>query len=125
MMTVLPHRHGDYDPINTRSNIPGARIITARTCGATQMELWEQYMPPGGVIPLHYHDCEESITFLSGEVEVTLGEERHLVGADTTVFIAKGVLHDVRNVGRVPVRLIAVFPQAAPAILYPDAGTTA
>ena len=75
-MAVLPHRHEDYDPINTRSTIPGARIITARTCGAKQMELWEQYMPPGGVIPLHYHDCEESLTFLSGEVEVILGEER-------------------------------------------------
>ena len=50
-MAVLPHTHNVYDPINTRSNIPGARIITAGTCGATQMELWEQYMPPGGEIP--------------------------------------------------------------------------
>lgn len=119
-MTVLPHSHEDYDPINTRSKIPGARIITARTCGATQMELWEQYMPPGGVIPLHYHDCEESLTFLSGEVEVILGEERHQVGADTTVFVPEGVPHEVRNVGEAPVRLIAVFARAAPAILYPD-----
>ena len=122
-MAVLPHSHEDYDPINTRSSIPGARIITARTCGATQMELWEQYMPPGGVIPLHYHDCEESLTFLSGEVEVTLGEEIHRVGADTTVFVPEGALHGVRNVGDVPVRLIAVFARAMPAILYPDADT--
>ena len=122
-MAVLPHTHEGYDPINTRSDIPGARIITARTCGATQMELWEpQYMPPDGVIPVHYHDCEESITFLSGEVEVTLGEERHRLGADTTLFVPEGALHGVRNVGRVPVRLIAVFPRSAPAILYPDSG---
>lgn len=123
-MAVLPHSHEDYDPINTRSKIPGARIITARTCGATQMELWEQYMPPGGVIPLHYHDCEESLTFLSGEVEVTLGEEVHRVGADTTVFVPEGALHEVRNVGDVSVRLIAVFARSAPAILYPTAGVT-
>ena len=120
-MAILPHNHSDYDPISTRSNIPGARIITGRTCGAEQMELWEQYMPPGGVIPLHYHDCEESLTFLSGEVEVTLGEERHRVGADTTVFVPEGVLHEVRNVGKEPARLIAVFARAAPAVLYPDA----
>lgn len=119
-MAILPHNHRDYDPINTRSNIPGARIITKRTCGAEHMELWEQYMPPGGVIPLHYHDCEESLTFLSGEVEVTLGEDCHRFGADTTVFVAEGVLHEVRNVGEEPVRLIAVFARAAPAILYPD-----
>ena len=124
-MAVLPHTHNAYDPINTRSNIPGARIITAGTCGATQMELWEQYMPPGGEIPRHYHDCEESLTFLSGEVEVTLGEERHRVGADTTVFVPEGVLHGVRNVGEVPVRLIAVFARAAPAILYLDADESA
>ncbi len=124
-MAVLPHTHSVYDPINTRSNIPGARIITAGTCGATQMELWEQYMPPGGEIPRHYHDCEESLTFLSGEVEVTLGEERHRVGADTTVFVPEGVLHGVRNVGEVPVRLIAVFARAAPAILYLDADESA
>ncbi len=123
-MAILPHTHKDYDPINTRSNIPGARIITGRTCGATQMELWEQYMPPGGVIPLHFHDCEESLTFLSGEVEVTLGEERHRVGADTTVFVPEGELHGVRNVGDVAVRLIAVFPRAAPAVLYPATGVT-
>ena len=123
-MAVLPHSHEDYDPINTRSNIPGARIITGRICGATQMELWEQYMPPGGVIPLHFHDCEESLTFLSGEVEVTLGEECHRVGADTTVFVPEGELHGVRNVGEVPVRLIAVFARAAPAILYPATGVT-
>lgn len=118
-MAVLPHNVEAYDPINTRSNVPGARIITARTCGARQMELWEQYMPPGGAIPVHYHDCEESLTFLSGEVEVTLDEELHCVGADTTVFVPEGVLHGVRNVGREPVRLIAVFPRAAPAVLYP------
>ena len=123
-MTILPHRHGDYDPINTRSSIPGARIITARTCGAQQMELWEQYMPPGGEIPLHYHDCEESLTFLSGEVEVTLGEEVHRISADTTVFVPTGLLHAVHNVGDLPVRLIAVFPQAAPAVLYPCAGSS-
>jgi mannose-6-phosphate isomerase-like protein (cupin superfamily) len=123
-MAVLPHTHNLYDPINTRSDIPGARIITAGTCGATQMELWEQYMPPGGEIPRHYHDCEESLTFLSGEVEVTLGEERHRIGADTTVFVPEGALHGVRNVGDVPVRLIAVFTRAAPAILYPDAGVS-
>jgi quercetin dioxygenase-like cupin family protein len=123
-VAVLPHTRDGYDPINTRSNIPGARIITARTCGATQMELWEQYMPPDGVIPLHYHDCEESITFLSGEVEVTLGEERHRVGADTTLFVPEGALHGVRNVGHEPVRLIAVFPRSSPAILYPETETT-
>lgn len=119
-MTILSHDRGNYDPINTRSNIPGARIITRNTCAAKQMELWEQYMPPGGEIPLHYHDCEESLTFLSGEIEVTLGEEIHRIGPDTTVFVPKGVLHRVCNIGNIPVRLIAVFPQAAPAILYPD-----
>lgn len=124
-MTVLPHIHDRYDPINTRSSIPGARIITSRTCGATQMELWEQYMAPGGVIPLHYHDCEESLTFLSGVVEVTLGEIVHRVNADTTVFVPEGVLHEVRNVGDEPVRLIAVFPRAAPAVLYPETGRPA
>ena len=61
-MAILPHGRDEYDPINTRSNIPGARIITARTCGAQQMELWEQYMPPGGEIPLHYHHREDSLT---------------------------------------------------------------
>ena len=117
---ILPHDADSYNPINTRSSIPGARIITRRTCGAQQMELWEQYMPPGGEIPLHYHDCEESLTFLSGEIEVVLGEEVHRFGPDTTVFVPVGVRHRVRNVGQVPVRLIAVFPQAGPAVLYPD-----
>ncbi len=118
-MAILPHDRGDYEPIGSRSGIPGSRIVTLRSAGAQQMELWEQTMPPGGEIPFHYHECEESLTFLSGQVEVTLDEETAVVEADTTVFVPPHTLHRIRNVGDEPVRLLAFFPAKMPAVLYP------
>ncbi len=119
-MAILPHDRSDYEPINTRSRIPGGRIVTRQSAGALHMELWAQTMPPGGEIPLHYHECEESLTFLSGRVEVTLGDEIHVVEAVTTVFVPVGVLHRVVNVGEEAVRLLAFFPASSPAVLYLD-----
>jgi len=78
--------------IGTRSRLPSHKIVTPAT-GAQQCELWEQFMEPGGEIPSHYHKVEEIVTFLSGQVEVTIGEETTIVGADTSVFVPPNLLH--------------------------------
>lgn len=116
---LLPHDKNDYEPIGTRSRVPGKRIVTLLSAGAESMELWEQQMPPGAEIPLHYHEVEESLTFLSGQVEVLVANQRYLASADMTVFVPAYALHQIRNVGGDVVRLLAFFPARAPAVLYP------
>ena len=119
-MTIINHQDIPLKiGIGTRSKLPSHKLVTAAS-GAQQCELWEQYMEQGGEIPVHYHECEEIVTFLSGQVEVTLGEERTLVTAPASVFVPPQVMHSFRNPGSERVHLLAFFPVSDPATLYRD-----
>ena len=119
-MAILAH---DAIPLNigigTRSKLPSHKIVTA-AAGATHCELWEQFMETDGEIPLHYHTCEEIITFLSGQIDVTIGAETTRVEAPTSIFVPPQVLHGFRNPGPERVHLLAFFPVSDPKTLYQD-----
>ena len=54
-------------------------------------------IPPGAGIPLHFHNCEESVLIVSGEAVVEIdGDERTAVATDV-VWIDAGVPHRFRN----------------------------
>ena len=69
---------------------------------------------------LHSHDYEESLTFLTGRVQVTVEGEQSDVEAVTTLFIPPGIEHSVRNDGKEPARLIAVHATSEPKVIYPN-----
>jgi quercetin dioxygenase-like cupin family protein len=119
-MSLIRH---DEQPQIKLDRIAHRSIVTGAG-GAQACELWEQLMPPGGHIPLHYHTVEETLTFLTGRATVTVNEETTVVDADTTVFVPAGVVHGVRNDGAETVRLLAFFPTIDPDIFLPD-GTLA
>ncbi|MGC5796191.1 cupin domain-containing protein [Sphingomonas sp. NFX23] len=52
---------------------------------------------PGCAVPLHYHNCEESVMLLEGEAIATIdGIEQRVEPGDTT-FIPAGIHHFFRN----------------------------
>lgn len=104
---------------STRSGVPIRRLIAAEN-GATQSEVWEQQLLPGNEIPLHYHDVEETVVFLSGEIETVIGDERAITRAPLTAFVPANVLHSFRNVGAEPAQMIVFFPALRPAVIYLD-----
>lgn len=117
-MTVIRHTDqpltkGYYSKIINRKLVTSA--IGAKTC-----TVWEQIIPPGGFIAPHYHDFEETLTFLNGRVQVTIGDDRYQIEADTTVFIRPHAIHSVLNQGNEPVRLIALLMSANPKVIYPN-----
>ena len=119
-MTII--RHDDVSlpiGIGTRSRLPSRKLVTDKV-GAQHSELWEQFMPAGGEIPIHYHPVEEIVTFLTGQVEVTIGAETTIVTAPATVFIPIEVLHGFRTHGAETVHLLAFFPTSNPQTLYQD-----
>ena len=119
-MTILPHQSIPLKlGIGTRSRLPSHKIVSAET-GATQCELWEQFMEQGSEIPTHYHHCEEIITFLSGQVEVTIGTETTLIEAPASVFVPPRMLHGFQNPNPERVHLLAFFPLSGPETLYVD-----
>ena len=119
-MTIL--RHQDIPlkiGLGTRSKLSGHKIVTAEA-GAKNCELWEQFLEPGDEIPVHYHEVEEIITFLSGRVAVTMGREVTQVEAPASVFVPPKVLHGFHNPGPARVHLLAFFPTSGPETLYAD-----
>ncbi len=117
-MPMIPHATVPARP-STRSGVPIRRLVAAES-GATQTEAWEQQLPPGAEIPLHYHDVEETVVFLSGQIEARIGEETTVSAAPVTAFVPATVLHSFRNVGDEPAQMIVFFPALQPAVIYLD-----
>ena len=85
------------DPGDARGRVDGLTLIL-------------EDVAPGDRIPLHRHQIDELIVFVSGTGEVRLGEATTAVEPASVVFVPAGVAHGTRNVGAEPLRLHAVFP---------------
>jgi quercetin dioxygenase-like cupin family protein len=72
----------------------------------------------GDAVPLHRHTIDEVVFYISGEVEVRLGEESHSVRAGDIVVIPAGVAHAQRNTGGSVAEIRAVFPSASLDVEY-------
>ncbi|MEM8858556.1 MAG: cupin domain-containing protein [Chloroflexota bacterium] len=110
----IPARDGYY------SKIINNRMLKTSEVGAASFCLQEQIIPPGGYIVSHSHPYEESLTFLSGRVTVTINDETAEVEAAVTIFIPPHTIHSVINQGSEPAKLIAVHGTNTPEVVYPD-----
>ena len=113
---VYPH-----DDLPT-SEVP--RIRTKNLChpgmGAAETAIWQQWIEPGGFIPLHYHEVEEILLIMSGTVEVTLDDQVSIVTAPATVVVPARTIHALRPRGKSQIQLLGVFPVAEPGIFDPS-----
>lgn len=55
---------------------------------------------PGAAIPLHTHNCEESVLLLEGAAIAEIDGAEHAVMAGDVTFIPAGVPHRFRNTSR-------------------------
>lgn len=108
-MTII--RHGDQ-PVTL-----GYRQIIGKATGAHSSTLWDQILPPDACIVAHHHEVEETLTFLNGPVEVTMNGQTQMVGANSSVFIPAGVIHQVRNISHEEIHLLAFFPTIEPKVI--------
>jgi mannose-6-phosphate isomerase-like protein (cupin superfamily) len=96
------------------------RVIADRQHGAEATSVWEQWIDADGYIPLHYHDVEEILVILAGEISLTLGDQTSVVRSPATVVVPAHQLHSLRPSGREQVHMLAFFPDATPKIFAPD-----
>lgn len=115
-MTVIQHAEQRQNK-SYLSKITGRPIMNPRM-GSVDAVLWEQFMPAGGYIPPHYHEEEELLTLLSGEVEVTVDGETSAIAADATILFEPLAVHSLRNVGTETVRLLSYHPTGEPRFVY-------
>lgn len=112
-MAIVDHEHAAEVPWR-----PGYRRFTlagpeqAVSCSASF-----SIIEPGAGAPMHFHNtADEVITVLDGTLEMWIGGERHLVGANHTVSLPAGVPHAFIAVGPAPARILAFLPQAGEAV---------
>ena len=101
------------------------RRIVTQAEGALTCTVWDQTLPPSGVIPLHAHQTEETLTLLTGQLIVTVAQQTTIVERDMTILIPPGVLHSLRNDTPTPARMLVFLPTAAPVIISPDGSVRA
>jgi len=88
------------------------RIVLGAHDSEGSVLVLEQYNEPGVGVPLHVHTREDEIWHvIEGEVLFTVGSERRVAKAGTTVFGPRGVPHATMVVGDSPARvLLTVLP---------------
>jgi quercetin dioxygenase-like cupin family protein len=68
-------------------------------CGAAGLINGFTTIPPGGSIPLHYHNVEESVLVLAGRATVEIGGTREVAQAGDVVWVPAEVPHRFLNEG--------------------------
>ena len=85
--------------IDARSRGGGVRTIPLvnRKVGSTSLINGITIFDPGAAVPLHSHNCEESVVILSGHGWVEIDGVEHEVAADDTTFLPANIPHRFRN----------------------------
>ena len=85
---ITPHERGG-----------GARTIPLVTSqvGSTSLLNGITEFGPGASIPLHTHNCEESVMVIDGEAIVEIDGVRHAMGPTDTTFVPADVPHRFIN----------------------------
>jgi quercetin dioxygenase-like cupin family protein len=104
------------------SPIPGVAHATwaGHDDGLQQLSVWRQTLAPGAATPPHRHDCDEVVLCQSGWGELHLDGRVQRFGADTTLVLPRGCLHQIFNVGPQPMEIVGVFGATPVGTFLPD-----
>lgn len=70
-------------------------------------------IPPGAGIPLHFHNCEESVLIVAGRAAVEIDGRRHEAAAGDVVWVPAGLPHRFSNPSAgAPLRIFWTYASA-------------
>lgn len=101
--------HADLPIVASPSGLPLQHLVSGRV-GARALYVGQQWLQPGDRVLLHTHPVEEVLTFLAGDGEATLTDERYEIGAGVSLYVPPGVVHGFANTGDDTLHLIVTFP---------------
>lgn len=64
---------------------------------------------PGGAVPEHDHETEETYTILSGTGEMTVGDETKPVKENDVIYMKPFVKHGLVNTGKEEMKMMFVY----------------
>lgn len=95
--------------INTPHGSEIRPLIDRTTSNIENCSLAEEVLPVGAEVVRHFHrETEEIYYVLSGDGEMTVGEETEKVSAGDAVFIPKNHIHTLKNTGSEPMKILLV-----------------
>jgi mannose-6-phosphate isomerase-like protein (cupin superfamily) len=98
-----------------RRTLGGAPLIIKvdrKTAGAPQFVMAYEALPPGTAIPPHRHPGADEIIFVhSGTGVAELGDKSSAVAAGSTIYIPRLTRITLRNTGKEPLVIVALFDQ--------------
>lgn len=104
--------------INTAHGSEIRALIDRTTSGITQCSLAEEVLPSGCAVTPHHHRKIDAIYYiLAGRGLMTVGDETREVEVGNAVFIPRGHLHSLRNIGSDPITFLM---PCGPAFFYED-----
>jgi quercetin dioxygenase-like cupin family protein len=118
-MIVIQQHHPEPTPIAGIEHSTWA----GEADGLSQLSVWRQTLAPGAASPPHRHDCDEVVMCLAGCGEVHTEGQVHRFGADTTLALPGHKVHQLFNVGPLPLELLAVLAATPVHTEFPDGQT--
>lgn len=100
------------DEIRARERGGGARTIplVSRASGTTSFINGITEFQPGAAIPLHHHNCEESVMLLEGNAIAEIDGERHTLKPLDTTFIPANLPHRFINASETePMKILWIY----------------
>ena len=103
-------KEGEGNKLNVLGDNQNIKLMGQDTNG--QYTLIEQNNEPGIGIPPHVHENEDEVfQVLSGQVEMSVGNETTTLEAGDLIFCPKGVPHSWRVIGDEKARaMLSIFP---------------
>lgn len=109
-------------PRPTAVPIPGIDHATwvGQDDGLKQISIWRQTVAPGAATPPHRHDCDEVVLCQAGHGELHVDGQVHRFGADCTLVLPRERVHQIFNVGSIPMEIVGVFGATPVGTFLPD-----
>jgi quercetin dioxygenase-like cupin family protein len=98
--------------LRARELVPYDRGGGVRTVQLVTADVGSQFLngttefDPGASLPLHSHNCEESVMVLEGEAAFEAAGELIEMEAGDTTWVPAGVVHRFSNRGAGPMRIV-------------------
>ena len=90
------------------------RVLVDSDVGSSQVTQFVGSIPPGRA-PAHFHEYEEVLLILHGTGRMWAGRTHAAIAVGSCVYLPKGQIHCVENIGSDELRLLGVFyPAGSP-----------
>lgn len=89
-------KEADRPRINRGGGATTTQMVTPE-CGAGAVLSGFTTLPPGASIPLHTHNCEESVLIVTGKAQVEVDGSTYAAAAGDVVWQARDVPHRFLN----------------------------